>query len=74
MFASRYPPTPLKHVRVLSSHGEERGLSIVPKPFAKEPPERIHHHSCVFPLPTPGKVMVIEWTGSDTVDRHLADF
>jgi len=72
MFWSRYPQTKLTHIRVLCSHGRERGVGIIPKPIAIPPPEIVHHHSCIIPLSTPGKVMAIEWTG-DRDDRHLAD-
>lgn len=72
MFWSRYPQTKLRHVRVLCSHGWERGVSVIPKPFAIPPPEIVHRHSCVVPLNAPGKVMVVEWTKNQD-DRHMVD-
>ena len=72
MFWSRYAATQLRHPRVLCSFSRERGVTIEPKPFGTPPPEIVHQHSHIVPLPAAGKVMVIEWTG-DNAERHLVD-
>ena len=68
----RFSKCKTRHIRVLFSHGRERWLSITPKPVVVPSPEQVHPQSCVVLLPTPGKGMVIEWTG-DTIERHLVD-
>lgn len=72
VFTWRYPTTPLKHIRVLGSRGTPRGVSVVPKLPTPEP-EFVHPESWIIPLPTAGKVMVIEYTAPDRIDRHLVN-
>jgi hypothetical protein len=72
MFWSRNPKSQAKRIRVLASFGRPSGVLILPKPFPGRPPEMVHQHSCLVPMPVPGKIMAVEWTGS-VIERHWAD-
>lgn len=72
MFWSRYPPSKLRHPRILQSFGRPTGVVIYPKPVSIPPPEVVHQQSHIVPLPTVSKAMVLEWTGN-TSERHLVD-
>lgn len=73
MFASFYPATKLKRLRLLQWRRQERDVAIQPKGRpALPPPERVHANSCIVVSPIPGKVMVVEWTGT-TVEQHDVD-
>lgn len=54
-------------------HRRPRGLEIVPKPFAGSGSSEVHDHSCIFPSVISGKILVVEWTGKDSIDRHVVD-
>jgi hypothetical protein len=72
VLSGRFSKSTTRHIRVLFSFGRDRNLAITPKPVVIPPPEQVHPQSCIIALPTPGKGMVIEWTG-DVVERHLVD-
>lgn len=72
MFWSRYAAAELRHPRVLCSFGEERGATVIPKPFSTPPPERVHQQSHIVLLPGTGKCMVLEWSPNGE-ERHLVD-
>ena len=73
MFASRYPFTKLVHPRVLCSKGSVRGVTIYPKPFGMPPPEIVHKHSAIIPLPTSEHLIVVEWS-DDSKELHRVDW
>jgi hypothetical protein len=73
MFWSRYSQSNIRHIRILRSCREPRGLTIIPKPGAPiDPPQTLFDESAVIPLPVRGRVMVIEWNAND-IERHLVD-